>query len=66
MAYKIEQDMENCIGCGACVSICPENWEMNKDGKAKPKKIKISDKEFDKNKQAEEICTVNVIKIKKA
>jgi ferredoxin len=29
----VKVDREKCIGCGACVSICPEVFEM-KDGKA--------------------------------
>lgn len=33
MTHKIEVDKNKCIGCGACVSICPASFEM-KDGKA--------------------------------
>lgn len=29
---------EKCIGCGACVSTCPEVFEMGDDGKAGVKK----------------------------
>lgn len=32
---KIEVDQEVCIGCGACVSACPECFELNEDGKSK-------------------------------
>ena len=28
---------DSCIGCGACVSICPNSFEMGDDGKAKGK-----------------------------
>jgi ferredoxin len=27
-------DKEVCIGCGACVSACPECFELNEDGKS--------------------------------
>lgn len=30
---KVTQKHEDCIGCGACVAIDPENWEM-RDGRA--------------------------------
>ncbi|MBW3017693.1 ferredoxin [Candidatus Woesearchaeota archaeon] len=62
--YEIEFDQEACIGCGACTSVCEENWEMD-DMKAKPKKKIISEKELAKNQQAEEICPVKCITIEK-
>lgn len=27
-------DLEKCIGCGACASLCPKTFEMKEDGKA--------------------------------
>ncbi len=35
MAKKIVVDEEVCIGCGACISACPECFEFNEDGKSK-------------------------------
>ena len=35
MAVKV--DSEACIGCGACVSFCPDVFEMNDEGKAEVK-----------------------------
>ena len=34
MAKKIEVDQELCIGCGACVNLCPDIFELQDDGKA--------------------------------
>jgi len=31
---KITVDEDVCIGCGACVSACPECFELNEDGKS--------------------------------
>lgn len=31
---KIVVDQEICIGCGSCVSACPECFELNADGKS--------------------------------
>jgi len=63
--YKIVQEHEKCIGCGACIAVCPENWVMMPDSKAKPKKEKISEKEYKCNKLAEDACPVRIIHIKK-
>ena len=35
MAKKIEVDQELCIGCGACVNLCPEVFELQDDGKSR-------------------------------
>ncbi len=67
---KIVFDKEGCIGCGSCAATCPEHWEMAEDGKADLKGSVEEDgkmvKEIEKegcNRQAENICPVNVIKI---
>lgn len=38
MAVKV--DKEKCIGCGACVAICPEMFEIGPDGKSAVKNAK--------------------------
>jgi len=60
--YKIIFNKEACIGCGACVAICPENWEMKGD-KASPKKIELES--LGCNQKAADACPVTAIKIKK-
>lgn len=57
---RISQEHEKCIGCGACVAVCPENWEMGDDGKANPKS-RNSDAEC--NKSAAAGCPVSIIKV---
>jgi len=32
---KITVDQDVCIGCGACVSACPECFELNEEGKSR-------------------------------
>lgn len=61
--YKIVQEHERCVGCGFCVSSCPENWVIGDDGKSKPKKTIIDEDELKCNKKAEEACPLKIIKI---
>lgn len=57
--YKIEFFKDKCIGCGACTSVCPDNWEMKGD-KSHPIKA-VSD--LPCNKEAEDICPAQAIKV---
>ena len=34
MAKKAKVDQNICIGCGLCVNICPEGFELDDEGKA--------------------------------
>ena len=71
MAFKIIQDHDACIGCGACAAICPTEWKFEGD-----KAILIGGKKeganniFSKtikdagcNKDAENACPVRCIKV---
>ena len=57
---KIEYEEDKCIGCGACVAVCPNNWEM-KNTKAHPKSL---DSDVECNKDAANTCPVQCIHIK--
>ncbi|VVB79364.1 Ferredoxin [uncultured archaeon] len=57
---KITVDKKKCIGCGACVSVCPSAFEM-KDGKSSPIKSKVAN--ITCEREAAESCPVNAIKI---
>ena len=59
---KIIVDQEKCIGCGACVAICPSQFEL-KDGKAQVKKSDV--KKITCEEEAVESCPVVAISVKK-
>lgn len=56
----VKIDRKGCIGCGNCSSVCPEVFEMDKDGKAKVKKGKEKAKDTCVDKAIQE-CPVSVI-----
>jgi len=60
--YLIEFNREACIGCGACVGVCPENWQFEGE-KSNPQKTEIGEDKLDCNRKAEEICPVRCINI---
>jgi len=53
----VKINKETCIGCGACVSVCPEVFEMGDDGKAKVK----AQKDIPCVKEAIDSCPVQAI-----
>jgi len=71
---KIIQRHKNCIGCGTCVALCSEFWELDNAGKARPKngvlnnktgnfEFEVDEKDFGCNKEAAEACPVRVIEL---
>lgn len=58
--YTIKQNQNQCIGCGTCVSLC-NNWKMDKDGKAIPKKKEVT--KIGCNQEAADSCPTACIKI---
>jgi len=56
---KVEVDKEKCIGCGACVNLCSDVFELE-EGKAK-----VKQQETDKEcaKEAADSCPVQAISV---
>jgi len=70
--FKIIQEIDACIGCGACTVIAGGKWEMTDDGKSKllnaeekdGKYIKVFDEtDLEEYKEAAEACPVNALHI---
>jgi len=52
---------ENCIGCGLCVELCPEVFEMNDQDLAVVKISEVPDEHADACREAEEECPSEAI-----
>ena len=76
---KLIQERWKCIGCGACVAVASEFWDMAGDGKSvmKPKHTAKNTKDGEMhegditahqlapNEEAVNICPVSCIKVQK-
>jgi ferredoxin len=61
--YKIWHNRPECTACGACVAI-DDNWYLDDDDSlASARKIVITEAELEANKEAAEVCPVNIIHI---
>jgi len=57
--FKVNQEV--CIGCGTCISLCPECFELNEEGKSQVKLEECQD-----NCDSDEVisdCPVRAISI---
>lgn len=61
MNKKISIDKEKCIGCGICVSFCPNVFEI-KDGRSSVKDD-FSDEDLECAKKAEASCPMEAISV---
>ena len=58
---KVTIDTETCIGCGVCVSVAPDIFEIGEDGKAHVKENPNIDESLVQS--AAEQCPTQAIKI---
>ncbi len=57
MAIKVNQ--KKCIGCGTCVSLCPQTFALNAQGKSEV----ISQDDIDCARQAAQSCPAQAISV---
>ncbi|MBU0461525.1 MAG: ferredoxin [Nanoarchaeota archaeon] len=70
---KITQDVDECIGCGACTAMCNKYWEIDSDSKSHIKKgrklpknkeeLEVPESDLKCNIDAAEACPVNCIHV---
>ena len=66
---KVIQQRDKCIGCGTCVAVCSDFWQMADDGKSQLKgakdtgegKFELDVEDPGCNKEAASSCPVQVI-----
>jgi ferredoxin len=59
MRVKVNQDA--CIGCGACVSICPEVFSFNDEGFSEAIANKVNEEDEEKIREAMDSCPTEAI-----
>ena len=52
---------ENCIGCGACVGICEEVFELDENGLSKVKVSPVPEDKLSEVQDAMESCPTSAI-----
>jgi len=57
----VKVDKEKCIGCGLCSNLCPQVFELAKDGKARVKERADLEKNKECVKEAKEGCPTGAI-----
>ena len=57
---KVRVDKQKCLGCGLCINLCPEVFELE-DGKSKVKENVDLEKNKDSIKEAIDSCPVQAI-----
>mgnify|MGYP003886113359 FL=1 len=61
---SVSVNEETCIGCGACVALAPQIFELDMEKmKSKVKKQPENDEEKELAKQAAEACPVGAITV---
>ena len=60
---KVNVDPDLCNGCGPCVDICPEAFDLNEEGIAMVKMDQISDELQQLCRQAADSCPTEAISI---
>jgi ferredoxin len=59
MKAKVDKDL--CIGCGACVSICPDVFSFNDEGYAEAVEDKVEEKNVERVEEAIQGCPTEAI-----
>lgn len=58
---KVKVDQNACIGCGACVSICPDVFSFNDEGFAQAITEAVPEEDVERVREAIEGCPTEAI-----
>lgn len=59
---KVKVDPETCIACGACISMAPDVYDWDEDGKAKAIEGDVPQEQEDAAQEGLESCPTEAIK----
>ena len=59
---KVKVNKEECIGCGACASVCDELFEIGEDGLSQAKVENVPEGKEESAQEAVETCPTGAIK----
>lgn len=60
---KVKVNKDACIGCGACVAICDEVFEINDEGLSEAKVEEVKEELQDEVRDAADSCPTGAIEI---
>ena len=58
---KIKINRETCIGCGVCVALAPDYFQLDDEGKSVPKKEEVEEKDIETVRTAAQSCPTGSI-----
>lgn len=58
---KIKINRETCIGCGVCVALAPDYFQLDEEGKSVPKKEVVDEKDEEIVRTAAQSCPTGSI-----
>lgn len=60
---KVKVNKDACIGCGACVSICSDVFELNDEGLSEAKTEEVKEELKDEVNDAKDSCPTGAIEV---
>ena len=60
---KVKVNKDACIGCGACVAICDEVFEINDEGLSEAKVEEVKEELQDEVRDAADSCPTGAIEV---
>ena len=60
---KVRVDQESCTGCGLCLDLCPDMFELNDEALAEAKQEDVPENLEDDVREAADECPVEAIVI---
>ncbi|MFH1400607.1 MAG: ferredoxin [Nanoarchaeota archaeon] len=64
--YKVcITERKDCMSCELCTNLAPDNFFIDEDGWANVKSEKVDQSKYQENKDAQDSCPAQIIKVEK-